>query len=123
MPVVNLKVAVATPLRQQVVEILRNAITECQFAPGGRLIERELCASLGVSRSTVREGLSRLEAEGLVRITPNKGPVVTMLSAEEGAHAYEIRAALEGLVSSRCAERADVAQCDRLESQLARMQR
>jgi DNA-binding GntR family transcriptional regulator len=121
MTLVALEIAVATPLRQRVVEILRNAITECQFEPGGRLIERELCESLGVSRSTVREGLSRLEAEGLVRITPNKGPVVTTLSPEEAAETYEIRRVLEGLAGARCAESADAADLDKLEAHLGRM--
>jgi DNA-binding GntR family transcriptional regulator len=121
MAVVALKTAVATPLRQQVVEILRAAITECQFEPGGRLIERELCESLGVSRSTVREGLSRLEAEGLVRITPNKGPVVTMLDGSEAVNTYEIRATLEGLASARCADLADAGLINRLSAHLARM--
>jgi GntR family transcriptional regulator, trigonelline degradation regulator len=119
--VVALKTAVATPLRQQVVEILRAAITECEFEPGGRLIERELCESLGVSRSTVREGLSRLEAEGLVRITPNKGPVVTMLDETEAVSTYEIRGALEGLASALCARTANPVLVERLGAHLARM--
>lgn len=102
-----LRAAVPTPLRQQVVDIVRNAITECMFEPGGRLTERELCESLNVSRSTVREGLRQLEAEGLVKITPNKGPMVATLTREEAANIYDIRATLEGLAAALAAEKAE----------------
>lgn len=101
-----LKGAVPNPLRQQVVDILRNAITECVFEPGGRLIERELCEMLGVSRTTLREGLRQLEAEGLLELTPNKGPVVPNLDYREAANAYVVRGELEGLACALCAERA-----------------
>src|SRR5450631_2619119 len=91
-----LKGAVPSPLRQQVVEILRKAITECVFEPGGRLIERELCEMLGVSRTTLREGLRQLHAEGLLDLAPNKGPTIPILSLKEAASVYAVRAELEG---------------------------
>jgi len=101
---VLLKTPVAAPMRQQVVDILRDAITDHLFEPGGRLTERELCESLGVSRSTVREGLRQLEAEGLVQIRPNKGPMVIELSEEDARHIYAIRAKLQGLAAAACAK-------------------
>jgi DNA-binding GntR family transcriptional regulator len=100
MTLTSLKTPVVAPLRQQVVDILRDAITDHLFQPGGRLTERELCESLGVSRSTIREGLRQLEAEGLVRITPNKGPMVAELTEEEARHIYAIRAKLQGMAAS-----------------------
>jgi DNA-binding GntR family transcriptional regulator len=106
MSVAALREAVPSPLRQQVVEILRNAITECVFEPGGRLTERELCERLGVSRTTLREGLRQLEAEGLLHLEPNKGPTVASLSAEEAAGVYAVRRELEGFASAQCAGRA-----------------
>jgi len=101
---VLLKTPVAAPMRQQVVDILRDAITDHLFKPGGRLTERELCESLGVSRSTVREGLRQLEAEGLVQIRPNKGPMVVELSEEDARHIYAIRAKLQGMAAAACAK-------------------
>jgi GntR family transcriptional regulator, trigonelline degradation regulator len=98
-----LKTPVAVPMRQQVVDILRDAITDHRFEPGGRLTERQLCESLGVSRSTVREGLRQLEAEGLVQIRPNKGPMVVELSEEDARHIYAIRAKLQGMAAAACA--------------------
>jgi DNA-binding GntR family transcriptional regulator len=63
-------------LRHQVEHVLRQAIMLGRFAPGARLIERELCETLGVSRTSIREALRRLEAERLVCIVPHKGPIV-----------------------------------------------
>lgn len=50
-------------LRYQVENVLRQAIMSGRFTPGERLIERELCETLGVSRTSIREALRRLEAE------------------------------------------------------------
>lgn len=85
-------------VRQQVVERLRNAIIECHFEPGGKLVERELCEMMGVSRTSLREALRQLEAEGLISIIPHQGPQVAVLDREGVRQIYEIRAALEALV-------------------------
>jgi GntR family transcriptional regulator, trigonelline degradation regulator len=76
---------------------LRQAIIDCRFLPGQRLIERELVELTGVSRTSIREALRELTAEGLVTSVPNKGNVVTRVSAKEAAQLYEVRSALEGL--------------------------
>jgi len=86
-------------LRLQVENVLRQAIIDGRFAPGTRLIERELCETLGVSRTSVREALRKLEAEKLVRIVPHKGPVVAVMSREEAADLYAVRALLEGFAA------------------------
>ncbi|WP_126875900.1 GntR family transcriptional regulator [Paraburkholderia kururiensis] len=86
-------------LRHQVENVLRQAIMSGRFAPGARLIERELCETLGVSRTSVREALRKLEAEKLVRNVPHKGPVVAVMSREEAAELYALRALLEGFAA------------------------
>src|SRR6202044_153255 len=86
-------------LRHQVENVLRQAITSGRFAPGARLIERELCETLGVSRTSVREALRRLEAEKLVRSVPHKGPVVAIMSKQEATELYAIRGLLEGFAA------------------------
>jgi DNA-binding GntR family transcriptional regulator len=101
-------------LRNQVVGNLRNAIINGQFAPGARLVERQMCELLGVSRTLVREALRQLEAEGWVRILPNRGPVVVSMTPEEVRELYEVRAALEGIAAFRAAERVTPDQLDRL---------
>ncbi|MCK5324766.1 MAG: GntR family transcriptional regulator [Woeseiaceae bacterium] len=97
----------AAPLRQQVLEALRRAIVSGRLAPGQRLRERELIDMTGVSRTVIRESLRQLEAEGLIEIIPNKGPVVRKLSAAEAKDLYRIRAVLEGLAARLFAENAD----------------
>jgi len=120
---VVLSQVVPSLLRQQVVEILRNAITECVFEPGGKLIERELCEMLGVSRTTLREGLRQLEAEGLLELTPNRGPMVASLDMESAAGAYAMRAQLEGFASAECAARATASDVAALRRCLGEMTR
>ena len=66
-------------LRRKVEDAVREAITSGVYAPGERLIERELCEGLGVSRASVREALRRLEAEKLVHTVPHRGPVVASI--------------------------------------------
>jgi DNA-binding GntR family transcriptional regulator len=86
---------VAAPLRPQVRDVLREAILTMRFAPGQRLVERELIDMTGVSRTTIREVLRELAAEGLVRTIPQKGAVVVALSPEEAEELYELREVLE----------------------------
>ena len=104
-------------LRQQVIESLRGCITDLTFKPGDRLIERELCEMLGVSRTLVREALSQLMAEGIIQTIPHKGPIVTVLDAKDAKGLYEVRAQLEALAAKRFALHATAAQ--RAELQLA----
>lgn len=97
------------PVREQVVRILQSAIANGDFSPGQRLVERELCALLGASRTTVREAMRQLEAEGLVRVVPGKGVVVASISPAEAAALYRVREALEGLAGRLFAENASKA--------------
>jgi len=108
----------AAPLRQQVLEALRRAIVSGQLAPGQRLTERELIEMMGVSRTVIREALRQIEAEGLVEIIPNKGPVVRALSAAEAKDLYRIRAVLEGLAARLFAENAAPAKVSELQAAL-----
>ncbi|MEV6634771.1 GntR family transcriptional regulator [Actinoplanes sp. NPDC051470] len=97
-------------IRSQVLENLRQAILDRRLAPGQRLIERELVELTGVSRTSVREALRELAAEGLVTAIPNKGTIVTSVSAEEARQLYQVRSALEALAGRLFVEHASVAQ-------------
>jgi len=88
-------------VRQEVADRLRNAIRRGQFVAGQRLIERELCDSMGVSRTSVREALRQLESEGLVEIVPRRGPAISTISAREIAEIYDVRMALEARMVER----------------------
>jgi len=105
-------------LRRQVLEELRQSIIAGRLAPGARLIERELIAMMGVSRTVIREALRQLESEGLIAIIPNKGPVVRELTLDEAKDLYSIRAVLEGLAARLFAENAGNEQVKKLEQAL-----
>jgi DNA-binding GntR family transcriptional regulator len=77
-----------------------------KLEPEQRLVERELVAQTGVSRTTIREVLRQLAAEGLVTSIPHKGTVVAAPSLERAAELYEVRAVLEGMAAQQFAERA-----------------
>jgi GntR family transcriptional regulator, trigonelline degradation regulator len=93
-------------LRELALERMRAAIVEFHFKPGQRLIERDLCDQLGVSRSVVREVIRYLEAEGLVHTIPHQGPIVATLDAETAAQIYELRALLESSAAKAAASHA-----------------
>ncbi len=104
----------AAPVRRQAAKVLRQAITSGRFAPGQRLVEKDLCALLGVSRPSVREALRELESEGLIDIVPNKGPSVKFLTTADAVSVYQVRAALEALAARLFVEHATDAQVKQL---------
>jgi DNA-binding GntR family transcriptional regulator len=108
-------------LRQQVAENLRDAILDGRLNPGQKLIERELCESLDISRTLLREALQQLQAEGLITSVPHKGPSVALIGADEVAELYEVRQALEGLAATSFAAHATDAQIAELALQLKLM--
>lgn len=82
-------------LSSAIAERLRQEILSGQHASGAQLRQDALAAAYDVSRIPVREALFQLEAEGLVRIEPHKGAVVTSLSLEEVNDVFDLRAELE----------------------------
>lgn len=93
------------PLRELVLEAIREAIKNGALQPRERLMEIQLADELGVSRTPVREALRKLELEGFIVMVPRKGAYVSDLSMKDVADVFEIRAALEGLAGALAAER------------------
>ncbi|MFC7404611.1 GntR family transcriptional regulator [Georgenia alba] len=96
----------AAPLRAQAVAVLRQQIVSGAYRPGERLVEKRLEQDLGVSRTVIREALRQLESQQLITLKPNVGPIVTVLTAENATHLYQVRAALEGTAARLAAEHA-----------------
>lgn len=104
----------AAPLRQQVVKHIREEILNGRLVPGQRLVENMLCDTLGVSRTVIREALRQLESEHLIKVLPNAGPIVAVLTEAEIRYIYVVRATLEGLAGKLFALNATAAQCKSL---------
>ncbi|HAV3537890.1 Putative transcriptional regulator [Acinetobacter baumannii] len=101
-------------LRELCLDKVRNAIITGYFPSGKRLVERTLCEELGVSRSVVREVIRYLEAEGLVEILPNKGPIVSLLNWDIASQIYEIRLLLEQSAVVDCTKNLDEKTAEKL---------
>lgn len=84
-----------TTTPEGVYRILRGAILDGTFPPGGQLREREISTELGISRSPLREALTRLEEEGLVVRIPFRGAFVVEVGAEEVAEIASVRLLVE----------------------------
>lgn len=113
----------AAPIRAQTLEKLREAISDGYFQPGQRLLERELCEELGVSRTSFREALRQLEAEGLVSTIPNQGPIVAKMTLRDAEEIYEVREVLECLASRLFALNADDAHAAELAKAVSNLER
>jgi DNA-binding GntR family transcriptional regulator len=105
---------------------LRSGILLGTYAPGSRLGELDLAEAVGVSRTPIREALSRLAADGLVELLPNRGARVSRWSTEGLRELYEIRGVLESFAAQKACANAiteDLEQltalCDEMEEAAA----
>jgi GntR family transcriptional regulator, rspAB operon transcriptional repressor len=73
----------APTYKQAAYEALRDMIIELELPPGERLVEADLAARLGVSKTPVREAIALLESDGFVEIAPYRGASVTWLTVAE----------------------------------------
>ncbi len=93
------------PLRELVLDAIREAIIKGDLKPRERLMEIQLADELGVSRTPIREALRKLELEGFIVMIPRKGAYVSDISLKDITDVFEVRAALEGLAAGLAAER------------------
>jgi len=88
-------------LSKKIHEVLKDRIVNGELKPGERLLDDQLASIFGVSRTPVREALTRLATEGLVEIVPRSGVYVKKLTREDIEQIYEIRKVLEGLAARK----------------------
>jgi DNA-binding GntR family transcriptional regulator len=84
-------------LHDELTERLRTLISRGDLAPGEKVPEKDLCKQFGVSRTPLREALKVLASEGIVTLRPNRGAMVTALTAEELEEVFPVMGALEAL--------------------------
>ena len=100
----NNPVVRSAPMHDQILPHLRKDIVENRWKSGERLSEPLLCKEFGVSRTPLRQALKTLETEGLVRLIPHVGAVVTDPDEAEVGEHMEVLIALEQLAATRVAE-------------------
>jgi DNA-binding GntR family transcriptional regulator len=109
-----------SPLHDQVVTELRQAILSGRLKPGERLVEGRLADELGVSRNPVREAIRALASEGLIEVTARRGAAVATLTEQEARETIELRALLEGQNARLAARRQDKQIIKRIEAVLSK---
>ncbi|HEX4830406.1 MAG TPA: GntR family transcriptional regulator [Trebonia sp.] len=105
-------------------DAIRLQILSGSVTPGTRLIEADLARDLQTSRTPIREALRRLEAEGLLEVSPHRGARVSEWTLEDLREIYDLRSALESMAAERAAIRISeetlaelVALCDEMDGQ------
>ncbi|AEF40698.1 GntR family transcriptional regulator [Hoyosella subflava] len=106
-----------------VYRVLRTAILEGTVPPGEQLRETRIAEDLGISRSPLREALTRLEEEGLVVKVPYRGSFVVEVSAREVGEIASIRALVEPYAAELSAETLRGAQRPRLTQTIEELHR
>jgi DNA-binding GntR family transcriptional regulator len=106
---------------ERALDTLREDILRGTLPAGARLGEVELADRLGVSRTPVREALSRLAAEGLVELVPNRGARVASWTVDELEGVFALRSLLEPQLTALAVPHATAADLDALEGLAAEM--
>ena len=93
-------------LPDRIHDTLKHRILTCTMRPGARVVEKDLCGEMQVSRTPLREALNRLALEGLVTIAPYRGYAVAALTISGFRELCEVRRILESEAAVLAARRA-----------------
>lgn len=94
-------------LKEKAYRMIRESISNCTLIPGTLINEKELIELIGVSRTPIREALSRLDQENLVRIVPQRGVFVTDLTLKNIENICDTRELVEPYFARIAALKAD----------------
>jgi DNA-binding GntR family transcriptional regulator len=106
--------SVPVPLGQLAYHAVRNAIEAGNLTPGDRISEYKVAEWLSISRTPAREGLLRLESEGLLTSHPRRGLVVASVDNDAVRELYAAREFLEGAAAGLAAKNASRPEIDEL---------
>lgn len=112
----NPEVTPPLALPDRIYAALKHRILTCAMIPGSRIIEKELCAEMQVSRTPLREALNRLALEDLVVLMPFRGYITSPISVERFKELCEVRRILESESAALAAKRATPEDVAKLES-------
>jgi DNA-binding GntR family transcriptional regulator len=89
----------------QIADMLRDMIMTGKLKEGDKVNEGQLCETMGISKTPMREALRVLSVEGLIRLVPNRGAFVTKPEFEEIAEMFDVMSLLEGFCARRACEK------------------
>jgi DNA-binding GntR family transcriptional regulator len=95
----------AGPKAARVYDILRDAIISTRLQPGARLVEKDLCEELGVSRTPLRDAIQRLAQQRLVTVVPSDATFVNRIALDEVIEGQILRESVELRMVALAAER------------------
>jgi GntR family transcriptional regulator, rspAB operon transcriptional repressor len=106
--VIELDPAVSPPaaLPDRIYATLKHRILTCAMLPGERIVEKDLCKEMQVSRTPLREAFNRLSLEGLIVLSPYRGYAVAPVTVNGYRELCELRRIVEGGTAARAAEMA-----------------
>ncbi len=110
-----LKVRANNKLRRgEIFRILRERIVYLEYPPGMIIVDKDLCAEFGVSKTPLREAILMLEQMGLVTVMPRYGTYVATIDLDAIRSGFEIKIKLDGLAGYMAAARITSARLDDL---------
>jgi len=108
-------------LHEEIVNNLRDMIMTGELQEGDKIKENELCISMGISRTPLREALRVLSAENIIKLVPNKGSYVCKPTIKEIKEMFDVMSVLEGICARTAAEKmrdSDFARLEKLHEKL-----
>jgi DNA-binding GntR family transcriptional regulator len=116
-----MKIKKAT-LHMQIAATLREMIMTNQLKEGDKINENDLCTSMGISKTPLREALRVLSVEGLISLVPNRGSFVTKPTVAEIKEMFEVMSVLEGVCARAATARMTAAEFDAIERLHAKLE-
>lgn len=92
-------------LKQQTYQLLKERLVDCIYPPGTILNEAQLAAELELSRTPIREAISKLEMEGFIKVLPKKGIYVTDITLNDVIQVFQTRVEIEPVALKLAASR------------------
>jgi DNA-binding GntR family transcriptional regulator len=114
--VIELDPAISPPtaLPDRIYATLKHRILTCSMRPGDRIVEKDLCKEMQVSRTPLREAFNRLSLEGLIVLSPYRGYAVAPVTVKGYQELCELRRIVEGGTAAIAAERATAEDVQRM---------
>jgi DNA-binding GntR family transcriptional regulator len=99
---------------------IKKNIIECVFLPGSFVRDCELVEQLGISRTPIREAISRLEQENFVKIIPQRGVMVQGVGYREISDIFQVRGIIEPYILRNYSDQLDVGMLHELKAGFVR---